>query len=275
MDRMERTRWLRDVAAENERLLAQGWYEAGGMRHAFSPRIRACVLFPEEGHGALIAAEGAARTEARAEIRVVSGDTMAHAEEAVLNFADAYTPGGAYLAGSAAQEECLCRESTLYASLTSETAAPMYAANRARRGPESDGFLFSPYVEIFRAPMEAGYAPLPAPRRCAVVTCAAPDLSSSSARLPRSAVRETVRRRLRALLAAAHRMGYRSLTLGAWGCGVFGHDAADMAADFHRVLVEERWQSLFRRITFAVYAEDEAGRYNLEAFREVFGGFTT
>lgn len=275
MERRKRTMWLRDVAAENERLLAQGWYEADGVRHAFSPRIREAVWFPETAQAALAAEEGKRRTEARAEMRVVSGDTMAHAEEAVLNFADAYTPGGAYLAGSAAQEECLCRESTLYASLTSGAAAPMYAANRARRGPESDGFLFSPYVEIFRAPMEAGYTPLPAPRRCAVVTCAAPDLSSSSARLPRSAVRETVRRRMRAFLAAARRMGCASITLGAWGCGVFGHDAADMAADFHTVLVKERWQSLFRRITFAVYAEDEAGRYNLEAFREVFGGFTT
>lgn len=274
MERRKRTMWLRAVAAENEAWIARGGYEAGGVFHAFSPRIREAVWFPAEAQAALIEKEGALRTDARAEMRVAAGDSMAHAEEAVLNFADAYTPGGAYLAGSAAQEECLCRESTLYASLTSEAAAPMYAANRARRGPESDGFLFSPYVEIFRAPMEAGYAPLPAPRRCAVVTCAAPDLSSSSARLPRSAVRETVQRRMRAFLAAARRMGCASITLGAWGCGVFGHDAADMAADFHRVLVEERWQSLFRRITFAVYAEDEAGRYNLEAFREVFGNFT-
>lgn len=274
MDRTERTRWLRDVAAENERLLARGWYEADGARHAFSPRIREAVWFPEAAQAALAAEEGKRRTDARAEMRMVSGDTMAHAEEAVLNFADAYTPGGAYLAGSAAQEECLCRESTLYASLASEAAAPMYAANRARRGPESDGFLISPWVEIFRAPMEAGYALLSAPRVCAVVTCAAPDLSSSSRGLPPAAVRETVRRRMRAFLAAARRMGYRSLTLGAWGCGVFGHDAADMAADFHTVLVEEGWQSLFRRIIFAVYAEDAAGRYNLAAFRDVFGGGT-
>ena len=272
MERIKRMRWLRAVAEENERLLAQGWYEAGGARHVFSPRIRACVLFPEEEQAALIAAEGAARTEAAAVIRVAAGDSMAHAEEAVLNFADAYTPGGAYLAGSAAQEECLCRESTLYASLTSEAAWPMYAANRSRRGPEADTFLFSPHVEIFRAPMEDGYALLSAPRVCAVLTCAAPDLSSSSRDLPPEAVRETVRRRMRAMLAAAHRMGCRSLTLGAWGCGVFGHDAADMAADFRTVLVEEAWQSLFSRITFAVHPAGAAGRYNLAAFRRVFGG---
>lgn len=271
MERIERMMWLREVAAENERLLARGWYEAGGVRHIFSSHIRDCVLFPEAEQAALVAAEGACRTKARAEIYVAAGDSMAHAEEAVLNFADAYMPGGAYLAGSAAQEECLCRESTLYASLTSEAATPMYAENRARRGPEADTFLVSPHVEIFRAPMEEGYALLPEPRVCAVLTCAAPDLSSSSRGLPPAAVRETVRRRMRAFLAAAHRMGYRSLTLGAWGCGVFGHDAADMAADFFAVLAEEGWQSLFARITFAVHPAGAAGRYNLEAFRRVFG----
>lgn len=66
VDRRERTRWLRDIAAENERLLAQGWYETAGVRHVFSPRIRECVLFPAAGHEALIAEEGrTARTMRR------------------------------------------------------------------------------------------------------------------------------------------------------------------------------------------------------------------
>lgn len=271
MEKWERRPFLQRVAAENEALLARGWYEAAGRRHVFSPRIRECRYYPEEAHAALVARAMAARTERRAAIAVTAGDTMAHAEAAVLNFADAYTPGGAYLAGSAAQEECLCRESTLYASLTSETAAPMYEANGARRGPEGDGFLFSPHVEIFRAPMEEGYALLPEPRACAVITSAAPDLSSSSRGLSSEAVRAVVRRRMRAWLAAAWAEGCRSLTLGAWGCGVFGHDAADMAANFRAVLIDEGFQSLFDTIVFAVYAEDAAGRYNLAAFREAFG----
>ncbi len=271
MERWERTLWLREIAQENEEFIAWGGYETGGVRHDFSSRIRECRLFPEEEHEALVTSARGRLSDTAAEISVVAGDTLAHAQAAVLNFADAYEPGGAYLCGSAAQEECLCRASTLYASLSSRAALPMYEVNRKRRGPEADTFLISPYVEIFRTPMDEGYVLRQEVRTCAVITCAAPDLHSTSWGLAEPVVREVMRRRMRAFLAAAALMEYRSLTLGAWGCGAFGHDAAHVAEDFHAVLVEEGWQSLFDRIVFAVYGDEGPGRYNREAFQKVFG----
>ena len=47
----------------------------------------------------------------------------------VMNFANAYAPGGGFVGGSIAQEECLCRNSTLYNSISSEKASEMYQYN--------------------------------------------------------------------------------------------------------------------------------------------------
>ena len=187
------SRELRRIAAENEALIAAGGYETEDGAHRFSPRIRACIEYPEAGHGALIREAAAHRSDRAAEITVVSGGTLAHAEEAVLNFADAFTPGGAYLTGAPAQEECLCRESTLYASLSSPEAAPFYERNR-QRGREDGAFLFSPHAEIFRAPLEEGFRLLPHPKTCAVITAAAPDLRACGACHPdRAAMDEEIK----------------------------------------------------------------------------------
>lgn len=145
-----------------------------------------------------------------------------------------------------------------------------YERNR-QRGREDGAFLFSPHVEIFRAPLEEGFRLLPHPKICAVITAAAPDLRARGTWPPdRAAMDEEIKRRMRAFLAAAHLRGCKSLTLGAWGCGVFGHDAADMARRFREVLIAGQWQSLFSRIVFAVYGGDPRGRYNREAFQQAF-----
>ena len=63
-------------------------------------------------------------------IRIVSDDAFAAAKDIeaflVMNFANAYHAGGSFLAGGDAQEEALCRASTLYASIGSEQASEMY-----------------------------------------------------------------------------------------------------------------------------------------------------
>ena len=69
------SRELRRIAAENEALIAAGGYETEDGAHRFSPRIRACIEYPEAGHGALIRDAAAHRSDRAAEITVVSGSS--------------------------------------------------------------------------------------------------------------------------------------------------------------------------------------------------------
>lgn len=64
--------------------------------------------------------------------------------------------------------------------------------------------------------------------------------------------------------AAAH--GYRRLVLGAWGCGVFRNDPAQVAGAFHDLLVKGRFEDAFDHVVFGVLdrARDQATRGSFE-----------
>lgn len=64
---------------------------------------------------------------------------------AVLNFASASHPGGGVVRGANAQEECLCRCTTLYPALTGENAAPFYRLSRGN-SLHTDACLYTPGV---------------------------------------------------------------------------------------------------------------------------------
>lgn len=261
------------IAEENGRLIRQGGYALSGVYHHFSSHVRDVVVFPQSRRVMLTSWAASQLSRAEAQITVVAGDTSEYAGDAVLNFASALQPGGGYLYGSPAQEECLCRETTLYASLTAPDAAYLYEENHREKAPLfTHTFLVSPHVDIFRR-FENGTYPLMAPKdvkTTAVLTVPAPDLSLLPQGFPRAQVSQTVRDRMRHFLAGAARMGYRRLTLGAWGCGAFRHDAADIASDFRHILITEHWQSLFDTITFAIYPAGDIGQYNLDCFRAAF-----
>lgn len=90
-------------------------------------------------------------SETECNIQVVNEDSYQNRTELVMNFANAVCPGGGYTIGAMAQEECLCRESTLYASISSRVASEMYHANRKNKNVlDTEYMLLSPYVDVFR-----------------------------------------------------------------------------------------------------------------------------
>ncbi|MBQ4071862.1 MAG: TIGR02452 family protein [Clostridia bacterium] len=86
-----------------------------------------------------------------------------------------------------------------------------------------------------------------------------------------SDIDEAMRHKMRCLFATALDGGYDTLILGAWGCGAFGHRAADVARLFNEVLTDEGFDRFFRRIVFSVYVNPRAMElYNYNCFKKVF-----
>lgn len=176
-----------------------------------------------------------------------------------LNFANGVHPGGGFLGGARAQEEVLCRSSGLYRTLQGD---PMYDEHRGRTEPDStDWAIVSPRVPVFRddaGSLLDGLLPV------SFITCAAPYAPA----LGRRRAANLLRQRIRRILDIASAYEYRTLVLGAWGCGAFRNDPATTATDF-RVALETRFCGVFSRVVFAV-ADWSAERRFLGPFRDVF-----
>ncbi|WP_371543010.1 TIGR02452 family protein [Streptomyces sp. NBC_00554] len=186
---------------------------------------------------------------------------------AVLNFSSARNPGGGYLKGAQAQEEALCRASALYTCLL--RARPFYDHHRTHRDPfYTDRVIHSPAVPVFRD--DRGRL-LDEPYTAAFLTAAAPNagvvLRTAPERTPELPQALAVRAERVLEVAAAH--GYRRLVLGAWGCGVFQNDPAQVASAFHGLLVKGRFEGYFEHVVFGVL-DRTAGSATRGAFERTF-----
>lgn len=203
-------------------------------------------------------------------ITVVNADSFQAAREfdapLVMNFANAHKAGGGFLLGANAQEEALCRCSTLYDSISSKKAAEMYRFNNTHFSRvESDYMLLSPNVCVFR---DEKCQLLDKPFSTSVITLPAPNRFGAAMVASNKFIAETMTRRIRIMLKIAADKGCKNLILGAWGCGAFGNDPADVAGYFKAVIVDEGFGYAFDNICFAVYGS--ADGKNISAFRKVF-----
>ncbi len=200
------------------------------------------------------------------EINVINSDTV-HAgnlyckdgRTSMLNFASYKNPGGMFINGSKAQEECLCHASYLY-NVLSQFTDKFYKwnnenKNRAlyfNRALYSPGILFFDGVEDFY---------------CDVITCAAPNKSAAQ-QYGKVSVQENtdvLKSRIKFVLDIAADNQVDTLILGAFGCGVFGQDAEEVAGIFKEYLSNS--YGCFNKVVFAV-PDDYTN--NLSAFRKVF-----
>ncbi len=192
----------------------------------------------------------------------------------VLNFADPVDPGGGVRRGAKAQEEDLCRTSSLLCSLESHQASKYYEYNRKLDTyMGSDGVIVSPKVEMIKDP---NGELLDESVIVAVMTCAAPMIAYGIEGMTEEQYEDMFFNRIVGMLKVAAYMGYRHLILGAFGCGAFGNDAKVVSDLFYKALKEFEFdgmgeKDLFRRIDFAVLSRSPE-EYNYKEFYRNFGG---
>ncbi|WP_405693833.1 TIGR02452 family protein [Streptomyces coelicoflavus] len=246
---------LRGIAQRTEQIVAAGAYRTSDGREV---SVAAAVEAARDG--TRMYGPEPVEVPSTAPLRTlfeVTGESSLEAarrlggEVAVLNFASARNPGGGYLSGAQAQEEALCRASALYTCLL--RARGLYDHHRAHRDPfYTDRVVHSPGVPVFRddrgrlldEPFAAGFLTSAAPN-AGVVLRTAPE---RAAELP-AALAVRAERVLET--AAAH--GYRRLVLGAWGCGVFRNDPAQVAGAFRTLLGPGgRFDGAFEQVAFGI-----------------------
>ncbi|MGW7819830.1 TIGR02452 family protein [Streptomyces puniciscabiei] len=271
---------LRGIAAETEAIVAAGRYRApDGREVSLAAQIEAAragtrmfgpepVSVPEPGSGT------AAGTvfEVTGESSLEAARRLTGAPVAVLNFASARNPGGGYLNGAQAQEEALCRASALYTCLLA--ARPFYDHHRAHRDPfYTDRVIHSPAVPVFRD--DRGRL-LAEPYLAGFLTAAAPNAGVVRRTEPRRAAELPGALAVRAerVLETAAAHGYGRLVLGAWGCGVFRNEPAQVAGAFRALLGPGgRFAGTFAHVVFGIL-DRTPGTEVREAFVKAFPAAT-
>ena len=200
---------------------------------------------------------------------------------AVLNFASAVNPGGGVKSGSSAQEESLCRCSTLYPTLNQRFLwEQYYEPNRVARDPiHTDACIWSPGVVICRLDASGnlwidpeGWVTVD------VISCAAPNLRERTGNIhnPETAVSVHLTaeeqyalhlKRAKHILHIAASKRVDALILGAFGCGAFANDPQAVARAYKDAL--EEYRQYFSYVEFAVYCRPDETR-NYDAFRRTF-----
>jgi uncharacterized protein (TIGR02452 family) len=190
---------------------------------------------------------------------------LRHEACGVLNFASAKNPGGGFLNGAVAQEECIAVSSDLY--LSQLQAPQYYEKNKQFRSAlythnmiysKSITFIRDGNLDLIRTPVIADVLTSPA------VNAGAYYRNENGSK---ATVMRTMETRMRYLLKLFAAKGVGTIVLGAYGCGVFGNDASDVAGLFDKLLRQEYYERYFDNIIFAVY--DTNGQ-QFRAFQKVF-----
>ena len=211
----------------------------------------------------------------------------------ILNFANSLYPGGGVIRGARAQEESICRCSTLYPVLnTRENKKRYYTPNLEKINnaicviPDAidsyercinacmgtSSIIYTPNIKIIKSQETITdfmnyFVPVD------VITCAAPDFNYLFDYVDKREITKIVqgdpykwymRDRCERIFKVAAINNVSTLVLGAFGCGAFLNDPKTVATIFRDLVNKYRYY--FSNIIFAVYGENSE---NFKIFRKI------
>ena len=146
----------------------------------------------------------------------------------VLNFASYKNPGGKFIEGAIAQEEALCHSSFLYNVLCAFPDYYYWNRNHLNRGMYTNRAILTPDIFFFGDTQQSYVT-------CDVLSCAAPNKSLCIKYncFSEEENREALKDRTGFIVNIARSRGYRTLILGAFGCGVFAQNPSEVATLFY------------------------------------------
>jgi uncharacterized protein (TIGR02452 family) len=221
-------------------------------------------------------------TSKHCDVEIINEDTFTTAIDLVhkgfnplvLNLANRFHPGGGYLNGAAAQEESLCRRSSLPLVIDSKEMKKFYPF------PLSGG-IYSPKILIIK---DAEYNLLDEPIEISIVTAAAPRCSRDpkskdfttdavGEKLLNKHLEAELTRTIATILKMGVVQGHDSIVLGAIGCGAFNNPPYHVAKIFKEIIDGYGFTALYKKIVFAILDDHNSGKVgNYKPFVDVFSG---
>jgi len=193
---------------------------------------------------------------------------------AVLNFASATNPGGGVEKGASAQEECLCRVSTLYPCLADQKMRASFYTPHRKNGNalHNDDIIYTPNVLVIK---DDNHNLLSEPFSVDIISCAAPNLrerpfnqyntgDTIKVQISDNELLALHEKRARKIFSSAIANGVEILILGAFGCGAFCNNPYIVARAYKNVLPE--FKQYFQTIEFAIYCRP-TDSINYDAFK--------
>ena len=191
----------------------------------------------------------------------------------VLNFASAKHPGGGVKTGARAQEESICRATTLYPCLTTQFLNDnYYSYHMTLKKQYSDRIIYIPNVTVFKTDNDIFCKTLDEKfwYNIDIISCAAHN--QKAYKLPYEQLKNLNYNKIKAIIECAVENNVDNLILGAFGCGAFANDPKMVSKIFKKILIDEEYFKFFMNVHFAIFTMPHETK-NLDQFSDTFSKY--